>query len=165
MTPRTAGSRTKRGYALSERARLSSILLGIHGSRRQHPVGDLLENLGRGHFFITAGQIGKHGFINAAQLRELHERGHVIGSHSYSHPTRMSLCDDEILADEWARSVEMLSELLGEKVDTASVPGGYYSRRVAEAAAAAGIRILFNSEPTTRITVSGTALYPAGLRS
>jgi hypothetical protein len=36
-------------------------------------------------------------------------------------------------------------------MDTASVPGGYYSDRVAETAAAAGIRILFNSEPTTKV--------------
>ena len=43
----------------------------------------------------------------------------------------------------------MLSDILGEQVDTASVPGGYYSHRVGETAAAAGVRVLFNSEPTT----------------
>lgn len=122
------------------------------GTSAAHPIADLLENRGwRGHFFITTGQIGKQGFMNEAQIRRLHERGHVIGSHSFSHPMRMSFCDDDALADEWTKSVETLSDLLGEKVDTASVPGGYYSRRVAEAAAAAGIHILFNSEPTTRI--------------
>ena len=45
----------------------------------------------------------------------------------------------------------MLSEILGEPVDTASVPGGYYSNRVGETAADAGIRVLFNSEPTTAV--------------
>ena len=45
----------------------------------------------------------------------------------------------------------MLSDILGEQVDTASVPGGYYSDRVAETAAAAGVRILFNSEPTIAV--------------
>jgi peptidoglycan/xylan/chitin deacetylase (PgdA/CDA1 family) len=127
------------------------------GSSAVHPVADLLENLDwRGHFFITTGQIGKRGFMTPAQIRDLHERGHVVGSHSYSHPTRMSHCDDKKLAEEWTRSVEMLSDLLGEKIGIASVPGGYYSRRVAQSAAAAGVQILFNSEPTTRITrVSG----------
>jgi len=38
-------------------------------------------------------------------------------------------------------------------VDTASVPGGYYSHRVGQTAAAAGVRVLFNSEPTTRIEI------------
>jgi hypothetical protein len=45
----------------------------------------------------------------------------------------------------------MLSDILGEPVDTASVPGGYYSDRVGATAADAGIRVLFNSEPTTAV--------------
>src|SRR5437867_4850213 len=38
---------------------------------------------------------------------------------------------------------------LGEPVTAASVPGGCYSRRVAAAAAAGGIKALFTSEPIT----------------
>lgn len=116
------------------------------------PVADLLDELGwKGHFFVTVNQIGKRGFMSGQQIRHLRERGHTVGSHSLSHPTRMAYCDDETLANEWAGSVAALSDLLGDGVDTASVPGGYYSRRVGEAAAAARIRILFNSEPTTRV--------------
>jgi len=45
------------------------------------------------------------------------------------------------------------------QVDTASVPGGYYSNRVGETAAAAGVRVLFNSEPTTKVhAVLGTVV-------
>ena len=47
-------------------------------------------------------------------------------------------------------SREALAEILGEDVNVASVPGGYFSTRVARAASAAGIRVLFTSEPTTR---------------
>jgi peptidoglycan/xylan/chitin deacetylase (PgdA/CDA1 family) len=115
-------------------------------------IAGLLEKYGwRGHFFVTAGQIGKSGFLNPEQIRYLRKNGHVIGSHSFSHPTRMSHCSPEQLADEWSRSTKALTDILCEPVDTASVPGGYYSERVAETAAAAGIRILFNSEPTTTI--------------
>jgi peptidoglycan/xylan/chitin deacetylase (PgdA/CDA1 family) len=117
------------------------------------PIASLLEQHGwRGHFFVTAKQIATKGFMTVEQIQALHQRGHVIGSHSFSHPTRMSYCTDEQLADEWTLSVKLLSEILGEPVDTASVPGGYYSDRVAKSAAAAGIRVLFNSEPTTSIT-------------
>jgi hypothetical protein len=35
-------------------------------------------------------------------------------------------------------------------VTTASVPGGYFSRVVAETAAEAGVQLLFTSEPTSR---------------
>jgi hypothetical protein len=41
--------------------------------------------------------------------------------------------------------------MLGEQVDVASVPGGYYSSVVARTASASGIRTLFTSEPTSRL--------------
>jgi peptidoglycan/xylan/chitin deacetylase (PgdA/CDA1 family) len=115
-------------------------------------IASLLEQHGwRGHFFVTAARIGTRGFLNPEQIRGLRRNGHVIGSHSFSHPTRMSHCTHEELTGEWSRSVNVLSGILAEPVDTASVPGGYYSELVAQTAAAAGIRILFNSEPTTAI--------------
>ena len=115
-------------------------------------IAGLLEKYGwSGHFFVTAGQIGKKGFLRSDQVRTLRKNGHLIGSHSFSHPVRMSHCSREKLIDEWTTSLGMLSDILGEAVDTASVPGGYYSKRVAETAAAAGVRMLFNSEPTTKV--------------
>jgi peptidoglycan/xylan/chitin deacetylase (PgdA/CDA1 family) len=115
-------------------------------------VAGLLERYGwRGHFFVTAGQIGRKGFLNKEQICSLRKGGHVIGSHSFSHPVRMSHCSTEELTGEWTKSIRMLSDILGEQVDTASVPGGYYSNRVGETAAAAGVRVLFTSEPTTAV--------------
>ena len=37
----------------------------------------------RGHFFVTTGRIDTPGFLTAAQVRELAERGHTVGSHSH----------------------------------------------------------------------------------
>src|SRR5271165_4249159 len=106
----------------------------------------------RGHFFITTDWIGRPGFLDAAAIRDLHRRGHVIGSHTRSHPARMSgLAWDQLLA-EWVESCAVLSKLLGEPIATASVSDGYYSRRVGRAAALAGVKILFNSEPTQGVT-------------
>ena len=114
-----------------------------------HPIADLLEERGwRGHFFITTDRIGTPGFLSENELRDLHRRGHVIGSHSCSHPTRMAALPRAALDREWRQSVARLSGLLGEPVRVASVPGGYYSRQVGESAAAAGIQMLFTSEPT-----------------
>jgi peptidoglycan/xylan/chitin deacetylase (PgdA/CDA1 family) len=111
-------------------------------------IADMLEEVGwRGHFFVTTDYIGTPTFMNRDQIFELHRRGHVMGSHSRSHPTRMSACSWNELVLEWKISVTMLSEILGEPVRVASVPGGYYSKRVAEAAASAGIQVLFTSEP------------------
>jgi len=114
-------------------------------------IADMLEEFGwRGHFLVTAGRIATPGFLQADQIRDLHRRGHIIGSHSYSHPLLMAHCSDEQLQEEWHRSGAILSDILGSPVTVASVPGGHYSRAIASAAASAGIRLLFNSEPTTK---------------
>ena len=81
----------------------------------------------RGHFFITVDWIGKPGFVDKDGIRGLESMGHVIGSHSCSHPEQMARCSRDELLYEWGRSTEVLSEIIGRPVDLASVPGGYYS--------------------------------------
>jgi peptidoglycan/xylan/chitin deacetylase (PgdA/CDA1 family) len=121
------------------------------------PVAGMLEQFGwRGYFFVTTDWIGRTGFLDAPQIRELDSRGHVIGSHSCSHPERMAREPWARLLAEWKESTERLAAIVSHPVKVASVPGGYYSRRVAEAAAEAGIETLFTSEPTARVrTVNG----------
>lgn len=112
-----------------------------------------------GHFFITANYIGTRGFVTEGNLRELARRGHVIGSHSCSHPLRMGHCTFAQMLDEWRRSRAILADLLGSEVRVASVPGGDFSMQVAEAASQAGITTLFTSEPTAQAQqVSGLTL-------
>jgi peptidoglycan/xylan/chitin deacetylase (PgdA/CDA1 family) len=103
-----------------------------------------------GSFFIATNWIGKPGFLTADQIRELRDRGHQIGTHSCSHPPRISHCAFDEIVREWTDSLSRLSDILGEQVETGSVPGGYYSNKVAEAAAVSGIRTLYTSEPTSR---------------
>ena len=121
------------------------------GSSAYTYVADKLDQFGYcGHFLITANYIGSPSFLAKEQIRDLRERGHVIGSHSCSHPRRMSYCNWGQLTDEWSKSVKILSDILGENVVVASIPGGYYSKKVVQAASCAGIKVLFTSEPTTR---------------
>jgi peptidoglycan/xylan/chitin deacetylase (PgdA/CDA1 family) len=123
------------------------------GSSALHPTADLLDRRGwSGHFFITTGRIGTPGFLDAAAVRELHTRGHVIGSHSATHPTRMAALSRAELDREWRESLARLAEIAGAPIRVASVPGGYYSAEVARSAASAGITVLFTSEPSDRIT-------------
>jgi peptidoglycan/xylan/chitin deacetylase (PgdA/CDA1 family) len=112
-------------------------------------AAEMLESRGRvGYFFVTTNYIGTRGFLSEGQIRDLARRGHVIGSHSCSHPLRMGHCSWPQLLDEWSRSTSILSELIGTGVREASVPGGDFAPQVAEAAANAGITRLFTSEPT-----------------
>ena len=109
----------------------------------------------RGYFLVVTDYVGRPGFVNARELRELHRRGHLIGSHSCSHPDRIANCSRLQIDREWVESVRVLAELVGEPVAVASVPGGFYSRQVAESAAAAGIRRLFTSEPVISVRFVG----------
>jgi peptidoglycan/xylan/chitin deacetylase (PgdA/CDA1 family) len=129
------------------------------GASAYDPVAGLLEERGwRAHFFVAAAFVGQPGFLTKPQVRELRQRGHLVGSHSWSHPRVMRACSPEQLRREWRRSADELAELLGEPVRAASVPGGYYSPAVAEAAAEAGIRVLFHSVPVTRVRREGGCL-------
>jgi peptidoglycan/xylan/chitin deacetylase (PgdA/CDA1 family) len=114
-------------------------------------VGAELERRGwRAYFFITTGRIGSNGFVDADATRAIDRMGHVVGSHSVTHPHRIAALTLDDLLYEWRASVETLAELLGKEIRAASVPGGYYGRHVAVAAAGAGIGTLFTSEPVTR---------------
>jgi peptidoglycan/xylan/chitin deacetylase (PgdA/CDA1 family) len=114
-------------------------------------AADRLEGEGRrGYCFVTTDFIGQRGFLSAEQIRELDARGHVIGTHSASHPARFSALTAAEMRDEWSTSRMKLEDILGRAVTVGSVPGGYFSTAVAKAAADAGLRTLFTSEPTTQ---------------
>ena len=124
------------------------------GASYHSVVADRLEQRGwRGHCFVSTDLIGQRGFLSAAQIRDLDARGHVIGSHSASHPARFSAQPFDAMVGEWSRSRAVLEDILGHAVDVASVPGGYFSPAVARAAGTAGIRLLFTSEPVTTVQI------------
>jgi peptidoglycan/xylan/chitin deacetylase (PgdA/CDA1 family) len=115
-------------------------------------VADRLERQGwRGICFVTTNLIATPGFLDAQMLRELDRRGHVIGTHSLSHPKRFSALKPDAMQREWGLSRAILEDILGHPVTVGSVPGGYFSHTVARSAAEAGLRTLFTSEPTTSV--------------
>jgi peptidoglycan/xylan/chitin deacetylase (PgdA/CDA1 family) len=121
-------------------------------------AAEALERRGwRGQFFVTTGRIGTSGFLSAEELRELARRGHLIGSHSHTHPTYMGRLTREQLHREWSESRAAIAAILGAPPRTASVPGGYLSAEVIDSARAAGYELLFTSEPTARVVHGGRA--------
>lgn len=122
-------------------------------------IAERLERRGwRGHCFVSTDWIGHSGFLRREQVRELAERGHVIGTHSASHPLGFSALPFSEMVSEWSRSRAVLEEIVGRRVEVGSVPGGYFSPAVARAAREAGLRVLFTSEPVTRVNEDGDLL-------
>jgi peptidoglycan/xylan/chitin deacetylase (PgdA/CDA1 family) len=105
----------------------------------------ILEQQGlRGEFFIVTQWIGQPGFMTAAHLRELAERGHGVHSHSRTHPRLTALTPSQI-ENELKGSKDDLEAALGRPVTQFSIPGGAYDRRVVEIARRAGYQTVMNS--------------------
>ena len=71
-------------------------------------IADRLEaHAWRGYCFVPTDAIGRRGFLDRAQIRELDARGHVIGSHSATHPPRLSACASDGDLPELGRTLGM----------------------------------------------------------
>jgi len=110
-------------------------------------IADILEEYGfRGIFFITTNFIGKRYFASRNQLVDLFNRGHIIGSHSHTHPNVFNSLSLEDMSFEWSKSVNILESILSSDIIYASVPGGDMDRKTVISAGHAGIKYLFTSE-------------------
>lgn len=123
------------------------------GGKSFHSViAPILEKYGyKGLFFISTKYIGTDTFLNEDEIRDLHARGHIIGSHAHTHAHLYTLSDVEV-EDEWKQSVEILSGIIGEPVKYASIPNGDKSKRVLEYARKYGIEKIYTSEPITKVS-------------
>ena len=114
-------------------------------------VADELGRRGwKGHFFIITSRIGERTFLKPSDIRTLRSAGHVVGTHSHTHPDIFRRLPRELMTTEWRVSRAILEALLGEPCVAGSVPGGDISHVVLESAGDAGIRYLFTSEPLLR---------------
>jgi peptidoglycan/xylan/chitin deacetylase (PgdA/CDA1 family) len=104
----------------------------------------------RGHFFVVTQRIGERTFVSAEDIRSLRREGHVVGSHSHSHPDIFPDLPPARMAEEWRVSARILEDVMGEPCLAAAVPGGDISQAVLESAARTGYRYLFTSEPRLR---------------
>src|SRR5690349_18157544 len=75
--------------------------------------------------------------LTTEQICELHRQGWEIGSHSMAHRDLPTLTESECLAD-LKESKELLSDLLGDHVDTLAYPFGHHAVHVRRAAERAG---------------------------
>lgn len=104
-----------------------------------------------GIFFISTKYIDTPYFLTKTQIKELDERGHMIASHSHTHPGVISGLSYNEIVEEWKLSKCILEEIVGHTVTVASVPGGAVSKDVIKAAAETGYKTLYTSEPTTEV--------------
>lgn len=100
-----------------------------------------------GHFFIVTSLVGTRTFLSWSDIRYLQASGHLVGSHSHTHPGIFRELSAAAMAEEWRISASELSDRLATSITAASVPGGDISPAVLRSAAQAGFRHLFTIEP------------------
>jgi hypothetical protein len=106
-------------------------------------------------FFITVGWTGKKpGYMGWRELRSLHESGHLIGAHGWSHAL-LTHCAQGDLDKELHGARLMLEDMLGTQIITMSLPGGRYNRRVLAACRQAGYTQIYTSVPRAEREPSG----------
>lgn len=115
-------------------------------------IPSILDKYGKkGIFFISTNYIGTDCFLSAEQIRELDAQGHIIASHSHSHPSNISGLSKELCLKEWVNSKQILEDIVGHSVYAASIPGGAISDMVIDCMVEAGFTEIYTSEPTTVI--------------
>lgn len=124
-------------------------------------LAPLLEKYGyKGYFFISTKYIGFRGFLSENQIKDLDNRGHVIGGHSDTHRQRMNtLSYEEILLD-WQQCSNRLENILGHKISCCSLPCGYSSPNILKVLKTLGYTDVYTSEATEMIRqIDGINLY------
>ena len=83
----------------------------------------------KGVFFIMTVTMGKPRYMSKAQIRELSDAGHVIGSHTYDHKNVKKYEEAD-----WAVQIEkpnkQLEEITGKKIDHFAYPFGLWKPEV-----------------------------------
>ena len=105
----------------------------------------------KGIFFITTSKIDTERFLTSEQIKKLHKNGHIIASHSHTHPRDISKLSYEAMIDEWTESKKILEDIIGENITIASIPGGAVSKKVLKAMSYSGYTSIYTSEPADRV--------------
>ena len=88
-------------------------------------LGELLaEKNIKAHFFIVSSLLNTKGFINHSGLKTLNNLGHVIGSHSHTHPGPFCELSYQQILDEVKISKSIIEDCIGKEVNSFAVPGG-----------------------------------------
>lgn len=96
-------------------------------------------------FFIKVDAVGQSRFMTWEHLRELRRHGHLIQSHTMSHPM-LETCTDKKIYEELKRSKKTIEDKIGDNVNCISLPYGSYRTRVLTIAKEIGYNAIFTSQ-------------------
>lgn len=99
----------------------------------------------RATFFVVAGKLGEHGYLDEGGVRALADAGMGIGCHGMRHRPWRHLTDAD-LREELVDARRLIESVVGRPVHEAACPFGSYDRRVLGSLRAAGYKRVFTSD-------------------
>lgn len=84
----------------------------------------------KGVFYVVLDWIGNEGYLSWEDIKELDREGHIIGSHTMSHPMDLKMVFDDQLHYEIQNSKDLLEATLGHNITSFSYPRGRADERV-----------------------------------
>ena len=119
----------------------------------------------RAQFFVTVGWTGcKPGYMGWQEVRSLHDAGHIVGAHGWSHAL-LTHCSPQELEVELRKARTVLEDKLGAPVSTMSLPGGRYDRRVLLACRESGYAKVYTSVPRLELAASEFTVGRVNMKS
>ncbi|MFQ5964192.1 MAG: polysaccharide deacetylase family protein [Candidatus Scalinduaceae bacterium] len=124
----------------------------------------IIEREMKATFYIVTDFIGKKGWLNWDQLKEMLRYGMEIGSHSCSHRRLLDLKKEDILI-ELQKSKQVLEDRLGCYIRSFTTPFGLGNQSIMELALEAGYETICTSEvKLTQINVNKSIYGRIGIR-
>lgn len=96
--------------------------------------------------FIAKDLVGKEGYLNESEIKELDLHGWIFQSHTVSH-TNMTCYNQEDLNKQLSESKKYLEKLLHHPITEVCAPQGYFSDTVLECALKNGYTLFYSSIP------------------
>jgi peptidoglycan/xylan/chitin deacetylase (PgdA/CDA1 family) len=122
-----------------------SVLISFDDTRADHyfAAAPILEKYGfRGTFFIMTVSIGKPGYMTKDQIKDLSDRGHAIGLHTWDHQDLRKIGEDQ-----WKIQIDkpkaLLEEITEKTVTSLAYPYGLWNPLVIHEVKARGLLSAF----------------------
>jgi len=117
------------GRNIREEAEIKQIALTFDDGPHPYYTEQLLDGLKERGVVVTFFVTGEHASLHPEIIKRMHEEGHVIGNHTYSH---MQLRKDnrEAFKKELQHTNQVIKELTGEDVVYVRPPYGSWDREI-----------------------------------
>jgi len=119
-------------YKGNEKGHYVSLLINVAwGEEELDEMIQILEQLNIHATFFFEGRYAEN---HQDQVLKIHNQGHLIGNHSYSHPSRWGTFTYDQYKEEIVKTNEVLASIIGESVIYFAPPGGEFNDKTIKAA-------------------------------